>query len=207
MTTITPLPATSELARSVALQTPARRPARRSLARGFTLVEVMVGATIGAFVLAGVLSCFLLIIRSGINVANYSDMERDSRRGLEYFAEDSRQASSITWNSATSITLVVNGGSIVYSYNSGTQKFNRNNGTSTDLLSGVDSFTFKGYSITGAEVDISDLSTAAKRTTASTLTKQLQISLRAKRTTQTVAAATNTVLSARFILRNKPVTS
>ena len=50
-------------------------------------------------------------------------------------------------------------------------------------------------------MDLSDLAQAAQ------VTKQLQISLRASRTTATVATATNTVLSARFILRNKHVTT
>jgi len=51
------------------------------------------------------------------------------------------------------------------------------------------------------------LSTAAERTAASSSTKQLQITLEATRTNTTVVAATNTVLSARFILRNKIVTA
>ncbi len=38
--------------------------------RGFTLVEVMIAATLGTFVLAGVLSTFLMLGRSGANVAN-----------------------------------------------------------------------------------------------------------------------------------------
>ena len=48
---------------------------------------------------------------------------------------------------------------------------------------------------------------AAELAAAGTNTKQLQISLQASRTNQTVVAATNTVLSARFILRNKIVTA
>jgi prepilin-type N-terminal cleavage/methylation domain-containing protein len=48
---------------------------------------------------------------------------------------------------------------------------------------------------------------SSDRTTANSSTKQVQISLEASRTNTTVVAATNTVLSARFILRNKVVTA
>jgi prepilin-type N-terminal cleavage/methylation domain-containing protein len=177
-----------------------RKPARR---RGFTLVEVMIGAALSTFILAGVLSTFLFLGRSGANMQNYSDMETQARRGLEMFAEDVRQASAITWNSATSATIVVNSASITYAYDSGTRRFNRNG---APLITGVTpgSFAFSAFNVAGAEMP---LSTAAERTAASSSTKQLQITLEATRTNTTVVAATNTVLSARFILRNKIVTA
>lgn len=179
---------------------PIRKPARR---RGFTLVEVMIGAALSTFILAGVLSTFLFLGRSGANMRNYSDMESQARRGLELFAEDVRQASSITWNSATSATIVVNAASITYAYDSGTRIFSRNGAA---LITGITpgTFAFSAFNVAGGEMP---LSTAAERTAASSSTKQLQITLEATRTNTTVVAATNTVLSARFILRNKIVTA
>ncbi|MBL9214655.1 MAG: prepilin-type N-terminal cleavage/methylation domain-containing protein [Opitutaceae bacterium] len=187
--------------------TPSRtdRAARR---RGFTLVEVMIGAALSSFILAGVLSSFLFLGRSGANVQNYNDMESQARKALEIFAEDVRQASSITWNSSTSITLTVNAASVLYAYDGTARTFVRRDAASTRvLISGVTpgSFSFKGYTITGTE--IAALSSAAELAYASNSTKQLQISLAASRTNTTVVAATNTVLSARFILRNKIVTA
>ncbi|MES1194278.1 MAG: prepilin-type N-terminal cleavage/methylation domain-containing protein, partial [Opitutus sp.] len=176
--------------------------ASRPAASGFTLVEVMVGAALSSFILAGILSTFLFLGRTGANVANYTEMEGQARRGLELFAEDVRQASAITWNSNVSVTLVVNGTPIVYQYDSSITTFQRRDpGTTRNLLTGITTFQFKGYNINGAEVDMTDLVAASK------ITKQLQISLRASRTSQTVASATNTVLSARFILRNKRITT
>lgn len=171
--------------------------------RGFTLVEVMISASLSTFILAGVLSTFLFLGRSGANLRNYSDMEAQARRGLELFAEDVRQASAITWNSETQCTLTVNSASVVYAYNSGASNFTRNG---TAIITGITagSFAFSAFNVTGTEMD---LDTAAKRTTASTSTKQLQITLEATRTNSTVVDATNTVLSARFILRNKIVTA
>ncbi len=173
-----------------------------------SLVEVMIGATLAAFVLAGVISTFLFLGRSGANISNYSEMESEARTGLEYFAQDTRQASDLTWNSATSVTLRVNGTDITYSYSSANETFSRTMGSSTtDLVDGVSQFTFSGYMITGASVDLSDLTTAAKRDAASDVTKQLQVYLKASRSSVTVTTATNTVLSARYILRNKRVTT
>lgn len=178
---------------------PTRRPGRR----GFTLVEVMISAALSTFILAGVLSTFLFLGRSGANLRNYSDMESQARRGLELFAEDVRQASAISWDSETQCTLTVNAASIVYAYNSGTNNFTRNG---VAIITGITpgTFAFSAFNIAGTKME---LDTAAKRTTASSSTKQLQITLEATRTNTTVVDATNTVLSARFILRNKIVTA
>lgn len=162
----------------------------------------MIGAGISVAVLAGVLSTFLFLGRSGANVANYAEMETEARRGLELFAEDTRQASDLTWNSANEVRLVVNSAAVLYGYDSANQTFYRTtNGATRILIHGVDAFNFKGYMITGAAVDLSNLTQAGRST------KQLQISLRASRTSRTVTTATNTVLSARFILRNKRITT
>jgi Tfp pilus assembly protein PilW len=179
----------------------------KAATRAFTLVEVMVGSTLASFVLAAVLSTFLFMGRSGANLRNYSDMESQARRSLEMFAEDVRQASAISWASSVSITLTVNSAAIGYSYNSGTGTFVRTvGGTSTNLITGITSgsFSFKAYNVAGSEMP---LASAANLTAAGSSTKQLQISLEASRTTQTVTSATNLVLSARYILRNKIVTA
>jgi len=102
---------------------PIRKPARR---RGFTLVEIMIGASLSTFILAGVLSTFLFLGRSGANMQNYTDMETQARRGLEIFAEDVRQASSITWNTAHSATIVVNSARVTYAYDRSPRIFSRN---------------------------------------------------------------------------------
>lgn len=167
----------------------------------------MIGATLSSFILVAVMSTFLFLGRSGANIQNYNDMEAQARTALELFAEDTRQASSITWNSATEIVLNVSGTTIYYAYDDGTKEFKRTvnaGGTPRTLVSGITSFSFSAYNITGA---LLPLTTAAELTAATKSTKQLQISLEAARSTQTVVDATNTVLSARFILRNKRITA
>jgi len=171
----------------------------------------MISAALSGMILAGVLSAFLFLGRSGANIQNYNDMEAQARKALEIFAEDTRQASSVTWNSDVSLTMIVDGASVTYTYSSTSSSFTRVVGSSKmTLLTGIIAPTsgnpfFRAYTITGTE--ITDFSSAAARTTANNTTKQVQISLRASRTTTTVSTATNTVLSARFVLRNKHVTA
>lgn len=165
---------------------------------------MMVGAGLSGFILAGVLSTFLFMGRTGANIRNYSDMESQARRALEQFAQDVRQASAISWTDANTIVLTVDSASVTYAYASGS--FTRNAGAGAmTLLSGITTFAFKAYSITGAE--LAGIGTTTSLASANLNTKQLQISLEASRSTTTVATATNTVLSARFILRNKRVTA
>lgn len=209
-------------------------PDTRRSRRGFTLVEVMIGAALGAFLLTAVLSTFLFLGRSGANLQNYSDMESQARKALELFAEDTRQASAITWISGNQIRLTVDGQYHTYTYADGASA---NTGTLTrvitvvstsavvsrmTLLTGIihpvartsDADTactpfFRGYNLNGVEFKAIQYASpsASDLTAASSGTKQLQISMEASRTSQTVASATNTVLSARFILRNKLVTA
>ena len=174
--------------------------------RGFTLIEVMVAASISAFVLTAVLTSALFIGRSAVNIRNYTDMETQGRKMLEYFAEDTRQASAVTWTSSTSLTLVVNAANVVYSYNPTTLTFTRTlAGSANVTVTNINTFQFLAYTINGTQ--ITDFSTAAAKASAAINTKQVQISLAASRSRQTLTNTTSTVLSARFILRNKKVTA
>jgi prepilin-type N-terminal cleavage/methylation domain-containing protein len=203
MTTITPTPVRNHRRGLAAF--------KESGTNGFTLVELMIGSTLGAFILAAVLSTFLFMGRSGANVQNYNDMESQARNALELFAQDTRQASGIVWTDANTVVLTVATLRVTYQYNPTAQRFARQEAviatgvvnSTRVLITGITSFTFSAYNITGANVPIS---TATERTAANGTTKQLQISLEAARNSRTVVAATNTVLSARFVLRNKRVT-
>jgi Tfp pilus assembly protein PilW len=167
----------------------------------------MIAAGLAAFILAAVISSFLFLVRSGTNIQNYSDMESQARKALEIFAEDVRQASAIVWTSNVNVTLTINSSWVNYAYSSTNRTFVRTDPSGArTLITGItaNTFVFRAYTVAGAELA---LATAANLTAAGVNTKQLQISLEASRTNQTVVAATNTVLSARFILRNKIVTA
>jgi len=166
----------------------------------------MIAAFIAAIVLTAVLTTALFIGRSAMNIRNYTDMESQARKMLEYFAEDTRQASSVTWNTSNSLTLVVNTSNITYAYNPTTLTLTRTlTGSPNVTVTNINTFQFIAYTINGTQ--ITDFSTAAARTTAANGTKQVQISLAASRNRQTLTNTTSTVLSARYILRNKKVTA
>lgn len=182
------------------------------LRKGYTLVEVMVATTLASFVMLAIITGFLFLGRSGVNLQNYAEMESQARRAIERFAEDVRVASNATWNSAESVTLTVKtptGGTAnyTYAYNSAKGTFTRTNGASElTLITGISSgsFSFTAYKINTDTISLSDSSALA---TASTQTKQIQIALRTVRSNRTVTDATNAVISARFILRNKNITA
>ncbi|MBI5689660.1 MAG: prepilin-type N-terminal cleavage/methylation domain-containing protein [Verrucomicrobia bacterium] len=196
---------------TIIIPSPARKPGSRpGRPRGFTLVEILIGSTLSAFILVGVLSTFLFLGRSGANIQNYNDMESQARRALEQFAQDTRQARTIEWLSAERVRMQVDTFLITYEHASGSlirtvQAPSPALPVSTTLLSGITVFAFKAYTITGAEIP--GIGTTTTLASAGQTTKQLQISLQASRTSRTVTTATNTVLSARFILRNKRVTA
>jgi hypothetical protein len=172
----------------------------------------MVSAGLAGFLLLAVMTGFLFIGRTGANMQNYVEMEAQARRAIERFAEDVRMAQEVTWNSPTSLTLTVptTSGSTTtyaYAYDASTGAFNRTaDGATTSLITGIasGSFVFTAYKINTSSINLTDSSTLAA---ASALTKQIQISLRTIRSTRTVTDATNAVISARFILRNKKATA
>lgn len=202
-----------------------RHSVRAPRSRGFTLAEVMIASTLGAIVLAAILSTFLMLGRSGYNAANYSMMEAEARRAIERFSNEARMASNITWTSESSVTLrVVTGSStelVTYAYDNGTsgatakcfyRKLGNASSTSTPLIlvRNVSEFAFRRYKV------VTVVSTGTSPATVTVVaspanndleTKQIQITLRSVRTGVTTVAATNAVLSARIVLRNKPVST
>lgn len=190
------------------------------LGQGFTLAEVMIGASIGSFVLLGVLTTFLMLGRSGVNINSYAAMDAQTRRTLEDFAEDARMANNITFNpsstssTGTSITLTLPdpdtaanhtdaSGQVTYTWDNtaGSSSFHyfyRVPGTSAATtpkllyVANVTSFTFTRYDHTNVA------------TTADTTTKRIQINMTVSTANKTVVTATDTTISASFVLRNKP---
>lgn len=184
---------------------------RRSRRGGFTLTEILISTGISAFIMVGILQTFLMIGRSGYNAANYCVMEAESRRAMEQFSQEIRMARNITAYSSTSITIKVPNASsstntITYAYDASTsgataQSFYRRDddtGVTRVLVRNVTSFAFQRYKLvtSGSNVASNNLET-----------KQIQLTLQTTMRGITTAAATNAVLSARYILRNKSVSA
>ena len=183
------------------------RPERRAV--GFTLVELMVASGIGSVILTGVLSVVLMMGRSGLSASNYADMEAQSRRAVDEFAQDVRMASDITWNSAASVTLTVpdnyaaDGNKVTYALDSSAtgptaSSFYRQPGVAGStsprlvLARHVTALNFARFSRTNA-VAASELST-----------KRLQLTMNLRTSGQTTVDQNTLVVSASYVLRNKP---
>lgn len=198
------------------ISTPPIRPRRRRTA-GFTLTEVMISATLSTFILAGVLSAFLMIGRSGFLASSYSELQDQTRRALEIFGEDVRKAADIRWNSAQSVTLsVITAGSAVtlatYAYDADSASpthrcFYRQLGDASStaprlvLIRNVaPDFAFQRFKL--------EQSTGTENAATTDLeTKQIQVTFRTLRTATTTVASNQSALSARYILRNKRVSN
>lgn len=183
-------------------------PKLRRLRRGFTLVEVMIGAALGSVVLAGVMSTFLMLARSGVSAVNYTTMDTQSRRALEEFAQDVRMASDVTWNTTSSVTLTVpenytsTSNKVTYTWDNTAGSpsyrcFYRVPGDSaatspkTIYIRNVTSFSYARFDRLNSP------------TTSNASTKRIQISMTVTSTAQTVVNTTDQLVSASFILRNK----
>ncbi len=191
---------------------PARPPARRS---AFTLVEVMVAASLSTLVLAGVMSAFLFIGRTSFTTGNYSEMEAQTRRALDRFANDVRLARDIHWNSSRSITL-----SLPTATNATTQTTYAYDPLSVGATArtfycvpGDDASTLPRQSLVrGVATDFSfqrfklEQNGVTTNVAANDLeTKLLQVTLRPTRTGVTAVASSQNTFSARYLLRNKRV--
>lgn len=156
---------------------------------------------LSAMVLTAVLSSLIFVGRSCVATTDYAEMDAEARAALETFAREVRMADQVSSFDTDRVTLrvVTAAGNYTanYRYLPGTKTFYRNYGTASQsvLIRGVEEFELKRYTLQQAPA-ANDLET-----------KQLQLELRAVRTGAAKAFASNNVISARFIMRNKAVSN
>ena len=164
---------------------------------GFTLPEVLIGIVLGAMLMGAVMSSYIFIAKSCVSLNDYTDLDLEARMAIERFSREVRAASDISGFSASGMTLTVRdaGGlyTVNYTYVPNDKAFYRAYGTSDQeaLLTGVESLTLKRFNL---------LHNAASNDLE---TKQIQLDARTVRSGGVKFKATNNVLSARFIMRNK----
>lgn len=173
----------------------------------------MVGLTLGVMVLAGVLAAYIFFCRTGVAIAQYYDMEGESRTTMQVFGQDVRQAKAINWGSVSSMTLTLpDNSTVIYAYDAGTNSFKRTKAisgvTSTfTLASGIDSFAFKAYSalnlnVSNGPAEIS-LASVAARNAANTNTSMVRIQIVLRRNASSQVYSTAQAITAAYALRNK----
>lgn len=182
----------------------------RSRSGGFTLVEVLFAATLGVFVLAGVLAANLQVIRGGVRVSQYVEMESQVRRGLDMLSRDLRTASDLKWNGTSDITLTipVSGGGtaqVTYAWTAASGSFFRVAGANSanvtgrlELVRGISAQPDGSAGLTFARFD-RDGGVA----TTDAATKCIQVTLTVSRSTRTVATTSQNAVTALYTMRSK----
>lgn len=161
----------------------------------------MMSMTISVFVLAGIISTFLYLGRSGVSLSQYSEMEAQARVTFQTFGSDCRKTTTAAWTNANTLQLTVDGATVTYSYDSTAKTFTRTSGGSSHVLAEqVDSFAFKAFDININEIDV-----ATSPGSAGPPAKMIQVDLDLSRQQNTTSHATDRVVSARYVLRNKKV--
>jgi hypothetical protein len=178
-------------------------------------VEVIMATTLSGFILAGVLSAFLMIGRTGFAASSYSELESETRRALDVFGDEVRKATDLHWNSPQSVTLWVATASnatnlATYAFDGEPASatfgcFYRQAGDLTSTLPRVvlvhnvaPDFTFQRFKLEQPGVTDNTAATDLE-------TKQIQLNFRATRSGATTMTATQSACSASYILRNKRV--
>jgi len=171
----------------------------------------MVAAALSGFILAGVLTANLQLMRSGIRIAQYAEMETQLHRGLEQLGNDLKGASDIVWNNASDITLTVPnsaGGTsqVTYAWSSTTNNFFRVPGASSAattgriyLIQGIPALAGGAAGLTFARFDRD-----GNAATTNLTTKRVQVTMTISRQAQGIASMSENSVSATFTLRNKP---
>jgi len=158
----------------------------------------MIAVSLSTMILGGVMSSFLFLSRGTIATSDYADMELEGRGALERFAREVRMANGVVNFATNSVTLSILDGtaySVNYTYVPADGTFYRAYGTASQevLISGIERFALQRFTLLGTKA------------TNHLETKLLQLDLRATRTGPAKAFASNNVISARYIMRNKLV--
>ena len=183
--------------------------------RGFTITEVLIASSMAAILMAAVLSSFVFLGRNLARLASYQALESEARKALAYLRQDLALARSVkngTSPTTATVTLVLPGGDVTYTYDSGNRRLRRQAtfGANTDftlLKNGsceCTSFAF-GYFTTNNDAPTDQI-------TSTTLVpysiKQIAVGFVVE-TPATASIGTRTrfeAASARFFIRNRGMT-
>jgi prepilin-type N-terminal cleavage/methylation domain-containing protein len=188
---------------------------RQSKSRGFTITELIIAATLGSIVMLGVLTTFAMLVRTGVRLSGYAEMESQTRRAFEKMGVDVRMASDFAAHfggaDLTSFTLTIPSNdlstttSVTYGYFASAGKYTfyyipgANPATGANGESGrVDLIT----NVTALSIIRYDGSYAVINTTTNPGIKHIQISVNVSRSSVGVAAATQIIRSSAFTIRN-----
>ncbi|HUR59445.1 MAG TPA: prepilin-type N-terminal cleavage/methylation domain-containing protein [Opitutaceae bacterium] len=96
--------------------------------QGFTITEVLIASSMAAILMAAVLSSFVFIGRNLARLASYQSLESEARKALAYLRQDLALAQAVkngTTPTTATVTLVLPGGNVTYTYESGNRRLRR----------------------------------------------------------------------------------
>jgi len=160
----------------------------------------MLAITIGGIVLAGAATSVNMWARSSMAVGNYADMSGSCRRALDIFATDVRMANGVTVSTASTFTFSAfdsGTSSVIVSY-----VFDDTSDTLTRTYDGVSRVILEN--VENFALTYSDLTLSTTTNPLSVKVVQIKAILQKK-----VLNLSNTdeIISARFMLRNRRVSS
>ncbi len=167
---------------------------------GYSVVELLVAMVVAAMFLGVAASSINMLARSSMGIGNYTDMNSSSRRSLENFATDVRMAVNVVtstntdlrfWAYNDSYTLV----QVRYWYDAAKDEVYRSyGGVVSTVLTDVKVFDFDYYDLTHSS------------TTNALSVKEVEINASLKKKVFSLDN-TNEIISARFMMRNRQVSS
>lgn len=180
-------------------------------AAGFTLVELIISASLSTIVITSMLATFMVFAKSSKSVTGYVDMSNQSRKVLEFFSRDVRAAADVVSATCDSFIIVYpddaiyGSSSVEYVYDADFELFSRivrdkagmvtSNAT---LLDGVGRLNLDYFDPLGVGLDCDSESLLLS-------IKSVQLDAELKRSISNLDA-TDYIISARFMMRNRTVT-
>jgi hypothetical protein len=160
----------------------------------------MVASVLGLTLLAGIATLFCYTNRSFASLTNYLDLDQKTQVALDKMSREVRQVKKLTSFSSTNLTFQdYDLGTLQYVYDSGTQTLSRmKGGVSETLLTGCSSMQFAAFDRVpngGTYLPVS--------TTNPAVTKVIELTWNCSRTILGTTANTESMQSARIVIRNK----
>jgi hypothetical protein len=111
-----------------------------------TLIEILFATVTGMMVMAAVVSLMIYTARTFAAVANYADMDRQSRNAIDLITSQVRKMDSLTSISSNSISFTRAGTNLSFVYNPANTTLSQVSGaTTTLLLTNCDNIAFAIY--------------------------------------------------------------
>lgn len=169
---------------------------------GMTIAEILMAIGIGSLVLVALMSFSAFSGRSFAALANYTELEANSRKALDMLSRDLRRATTLTSFTSKRMAMVDGAGvSTVYEFNTTDKKLTRTvaGGTTEDLLTGVEWSQFRIFQRTPVGGAYEQFDASSGVLTA----KVVQIDWICARSILGTRQNTESVQSAKIVLRQK----